>query len=152
MTEEFGILKSYLDRGVELSTEEWVKLLTSGKNLLKARVSSWKVILKVEDSQADGSERRIGAMMYRKKVEEEIMDLVEELNNMNNRLAAAADDRYSGTKEFCLKMREEFSKYLAVVTERHDLRLEKLPDSVLQHMFSFLDLESLKVVRLVSRY
>ena len=149
MTEEFGILKSYLDRGVELSTEEWVKLLTSGKNLLKARVSSWKVILKVEDSQADGSERRIGAMMYRKKVEEEIMDLVEELNNLNNRLENRRDWR---TKEFCLKMREEFSKYLAVVTERHDLRLEKLPDSVLQHMFSFLDLESLKVVRLVSRY
>ena len=148
MTEEFGILKSYLDRGVELSTEEWVKLLTSGKNLLKARVSSWKVILKVEDSQADGSERRIGAMMYRKKVEEEIMDLVEELNNLNNRLENRRDWR---TKEFCLKMRDKCNQYLSVVTDRH-LRLDKLADSVLQHVFSFLDVESLKTVRLVSRY
>ena len=150
MTEEFGILKSYLDRGVELSTEEWVKLLISGKELLKARVSSWKVILKIEDSQAEGSERRAGAMMYRKKVEEEIKDLVEELINLNNRLAAAEDGE-GKIREFCLKMRDECSKNLAVVTDRH-LRLEKLPDSVLQHMFSFLDVETLKVVRLVSRY
>ena len=152
MTEEFGILKDYLYAGEELSFEEWVKLLTSGKELLKARVSSWKVILKVEDSQAEGSERRAGAMMYRKKVEEEIKDLVEELNNLNNRLAAAEDGGLEWTKEFCLKMRDECSKYLAVVTDRHDLRLEKLDDSVLQHVFSFLDVESLKAVRLVSRY
>ena len=154
MTEEFGILKNYLDAGEELSFEEWVKLLSSGKELLKARVSSWKVILKVEDSQAEGSVRRAGAMMYRKKVEEEIKDLLEELNNLNNRLALAAaeDGDLEWTKEFCLKMRDECSKYLAVVTDRHDLRLEKLDDSVLQHVFSFLDVESLKTVRLVSRY
>ena len=154
MTEEFafGILKNYLDAGEELSFEEWVKLLTSGKELLKARVSSWKVILKVEDSQAEGSVRRTVAMMYRKKVEEEIKDLVEELYNLNNRLAAAEYGGLEWTKEFCLKMRDECSKYLAVVIDRHDLRLEKLDDSVLQHVFSFLDVEFLKAVRLVSRY
>ena len=112
------------------------------------------MILKVEDSQAEGSVRRAGAMMYRKKVEEEIKDLLEELNNLNNRLALAAaeDGDLEWTKEFCLKMRDECSKYLAVVTDRHDLRLEKLDDSVLQHVFSFLDVESFKAVRLVSRY
>ena len=153
MTEEFVILKNYLDAGEKLSTEEWKKLLTSGKDLLKARVSSWKVILKVEDSQAKGSVRRAGAMMYRKKVEEEIEDLAQKLNNLNNRfrLAAAEDGDLEWTKEFCLKMRDECSKYLAVVIDRHDLRLEKLDDSVLQHVFSFLDVESLKVIRLVSR-
>ena len=153
MTEEFafGILKNYLYAGEELSFEEWKKLLTSGKELLKARVSSWKVILKVEDSQAEGSVRRTVAMMYRKKVEEEIKDLVEELNNLNNRLAAAEDGE-GNIKKFCLKMRDKCSKYLAVVTDMHDLRLEKLDDSVLQHVFSFLNVESLKAVRLVSRY
>ena len=92
--------------------------------------------------------------MYRKKVEEEIEDLVQKLNNLNNRfrLAAAEDGDLERTKEFCLKMRDECSKYLAVVTDRHDLRLEKLADSVLQHVFSFLDVESFKAVRLVSRY
>ena len=150
MTEEFGILKSYLDAGEELSFEEWVKLLSSGKELLKARVSSWKVILKVEDSQAEGSVRRTVAMMYRKKVEEEIKELVEELNNLNNRLAAAEDGE-GRIEEFCLKMRDKCDQYLAVITDRH-LRLEKLDDSVLQHVFSFLNVESLKAVRLVSRY
>ena len=154
MTEEFGILKSYLNAGEELSFEEWVKLLSSGKELLKARVSSWKVILKVEDSQAEGSVRRAGAMMYRKKVEEEIKDLLEELNNLNNRLALAAaeDGDLEWTKEFCLKMRDKCDQYLSVVTDRHDLRLEELDNSVLQHVFSFLDVKTLKAVRFVSRY
>ena len=151
MTEEFVILKNYLDAGEKLSTEEWKKLLTSGKDFLKARVTSWKVILKIEDSQAEGSVRRTGAMMYRKKVEEEIKDLVEELTNLNNHLAAAEDGE-GNIMEFCLKMRDECSKNLAVVTDRHDLRLNELPDSVLQHVFSFLDVETLKAVRLVSRF
>ena len=155
MTEEFCLLKSYLDAGVELPTEKWVQLLTSGKDVIKARLSSWKVILNIEDSQAEGSERRAAATRYRKKVEEEIKEEVEKalevLDNLDNRLAAA-EDGDGKFKEFGLKMRDNLVKYLAMVTIRHDLRLEELDDSVLQHMFSFLDVDSLKAVRLVSRY
>ena len=172
MTEKFGILKSYLYAGYPSiypsieewkkfltygknpSIEEWKRLLTSGKNLIKARLSSWKVIIKMEDRQAEGSVRRAAASSYRKKVEEEIKDLVEEVSNLNNRLALVAAEDKDGDwiEEFCLKMRDECSKNLAVVTDRHDLRLNELPDSVLQHVFSFLDVETLKAVRLVSRF
>ena len=155
MTEKFGILKSYLYAGypsIYPSIEEWKKLLTSGKNLIKARLNSWKLFVKIEDRQAEGSVRRAAASSYRKKVEEEIKDLVEELNNLNNRLAAAEDKDGDWIEEFCLKMRDKCDQYLSVVTDRHDLRLEELDNSVLQHVFSFLDVKTLKAVRFVSRY
>ena len=151
MTEEFGILKTDMDAGNELSIEEWKKLLTSSKDTIKARLSSWKVIVKLEDSQAEVSVRRAAATRYRKKVEEEIKAEVEEvLGHLDNRLAAVKDGD-GKFKEFCLKMRDKYVKYLNVVTDRHDLRLEELPNTLLQHVFSFLDVESLKVIRLVSR-
>ena len=49
-------------------------------------------------------------------------------------------------------MRDKCDQYLSVVTDRHDLRLEELDNSVLQHVFSFLDVKTLKAVRFVSRY
>jgi len=149
MTEDFGLLKYYLDAGQELSTEEWEQLLTSGKDLIKARLNSRKVILKLEVSQAAGSERRAAATRYRKKMEEEIKtEVVEVLDHLDNRLKAA-EDGDGKFKEFGLKMRDKYVKYLAMVTDRR--RLVELDDSALQHVFSFLDVNSLKTVRLVSR-
>ena len=151
MTEDFGLLKSYLDAGQELSNEEWVQLLTSGKDLIKARLNSWKVILKHEVSQAAGSERRAAATGYRKKVEEEIkVEVVEVLDHLDNRLAAA-DDGDGKFKEVFLKMRDMYAKYLSVVTDKHDLTQKVLPNTILEQVFSVLDVESLKEVRLVSR-
>ena len=109
------------------------------------------MIVKFEDSQAEGSERRAAVSSYRKKVEEDIKALVEELNNLINRLAAA-EDGDGMNREFCLKKRDESSKCLSLVTDRHDVRLEELPDTSLEQVFSFLDVDSLKAVRLVSRY
>jgi len=149
MTEDFGLLKYYLDAGQELSTEEWEQLLTSGKDLIKARLNSRKVILKLEVSQAAGSERRAAATRYRKKMEEEIKtEVVEVLDHLDNRLKAA-EDGDGKFKESGLKMRDKYVKYLAMVTDRR--RLVELDDSALQHVFSFLDVNSLKTVRLVSR-
>ena len=43
---------------MDLSDEEWETFFVSGKALVKARLSSWRVVLKIEDSQEEGSARR----------------------------------------------------------------------------------------------
>ena len=157
MSEDYDILKSYLDAGEDLSLEEWETFFLSGKALVKARLSSWRVILKIEDSQEEGSVRREAAKKCREKVEKEVRDTIvgigEELQGImdNYYSLEAPDDDDERFQRFCLKMYDWLIKHRDVVTDKHDLRLGNLSDSVLSQVFTFLDVESLKAVRLVSR-
>ena len=147
MTEQYDILKSYLEAGEELSFEEWEKFFVSGKALVNARLYSWRDILKIEDRQAEGSVRRDAAKRCREKVEKEIRDMIlEVLDHMED-----YRHRYSRPAAQDERLRDLFIKYLDVITDKHDLRLEMLPVSVLSRVFSFLYTDSLKAVRLVSR-
>ncbi|VDM00813.1 unnamed protein product [Schistocephalus solidus] len=109
-------MKILTELGKELSNEERNLLSVAYKNVVGARRSSWRIISSIGQKQ-EGSDSRVERTnAYRKKVEEELSKICEEvLGLLSNNLIPNAST--TEAKIFYYKMKGDYHRYLAEVQE-----------------------------------
>lgn len=112
--------------GEALTTEERNLLSVAYKNIVGAKRSSWRVISSIE-AKASGKEEL--AKKYRKKIEQELKDVCEDVLNLldkylvSNALETIKENKDASAAEsavFYLKMKGDYYRYLAEVAEDSD--------------------------------
>jgi 14-3-3 protein beta/theta/zeta len=117
----------------ELTNEERNLLSVAYKNVVGARRSSWRVISSIE--QKSESAKQEIALVYRKKIEDELKTICKTvLNLLEQYLIAAAVAPES--KVFYLKMQGDYFRYLAEVSGDGD-RQENVDNSAKAYTSAF---------------
>ena len=107
-------MKTVVEEGKALSSEERNLISVAYKNVVGARRSSWRVISAIENKSEGHDDKIAVAKEYRLKVEKELKDVCEEVIALLDKflVPSAADE---DSKVFYLKMKGDYFRYLAEV-------------------------------------
>ncbi|CAC5380124.1 14-3-3 protein beta/alpha-1-like [Mytilus californianus] len=114
-------MKKVVEKFRKLNNEERNLLSVAYKNVVGARRSSWRVISSIE-SKTDGTEKKQQlAKDYKNKVTTELQEICKDVLHLldEHLLKEATEDTDSGneSKVFYLKMKGDYYRYLAEVTD-----------------------------------
>ena len=112
-------IKSVVENGLELTTEERNLFCGAYKNVVRARKYSLRIISSLEEKKEETEDSKGFAEMYRAKIEKELKDICEEVLSLIDRhLIPKASNAES--KVFYHKMKGDYFRYLAEIAVGDD--------------------------------
>ena len=112
-------MKSLVENGVELTTDEGNLFFVAYKNVVEARKYSLRIISSLEEKKERTEDSKGFAEMYRAKIEKELKDICEEVLSLIDRhLIPKASNAES--KVFYHKMKGDYFRYLAEIAVGDD--------------------------------
>ncbi|XP_045168329.1 14-3-3 protein zeta-like [Mercenaria mercenaria] len=130
----------------ELTSEERNLLSVAYKNVVGARRSSWRVLSSIE--QKDSNEKQAGvAKEYREKVEKELTDICDEVIALLDK-TLIKEKGPADSKVFFLKMKGDYYRYLAEVSDKKTEVVEKSEEAYKKAMECAEELAATHPIRL----
>nr|XP_035110289.2 14-3-3 protein zeta/delta-like [Callithrix jacchus] len=113
-----GCMKSVTEQGAESSNEERNLLSVAYKNV-GIRRSSWRVISSTEQKKEGAEKKQQMTREYRQKIETELRDICNDVLSLLEKFLIPSASQ-AESKVFCLKMKGDYYRYLAEVTNGDD--------------------------------
>lgn len=117
-------MKKVVEKYKKLNNEERNLLSVAYKNVVGARRSSWRVISSIESKTESSDKKQNMAKEYKNKITTELKDICHDvLKLLSDHLLAESDKKEAETdadkesKVFYLKMKGDYYRYLAEVTD-----------------------------------
>lgn len=126
-----SLMKEVVAEGQSLSTEERNLLSVAYKNVVGARRSSWRVIASIENKESDET-KATKAKEYRLVIEKEMVDICNEVIDLLDKHLIKVDGSEAEASVFFLKMKGDYYRYLAEVSQDKEDVTSKSKDAYLQ--------------------